>query len=86
MGSILIMQLMTLVWRIALDGQFSDLSLAKLAEQYSKEYAWLIKLCLNCFGYLTVFIPALLVFKYTKKTKYMDRKGELHCPWEKRFL
>lgn len=66
---------MTLVWRWALDGEFSDLSLAKLAEQYSKDYAWLIKLCLNCFGYLTVFLPALLIYKYTKATKYTDRNG-----------
>lgn len=66
---------MTFVWRIALNGELSDLSLAKLAEQYST-YAWLIKLCLNCYGYLTVFVPAVLIYKYTKKTKYFDRKGE----------
>lgn len=77
-GSVLTMHLMTFVWRIALDGEFSDLSMAKLADQYSAQYAWLIKLCMNCFGYLTVIIPALLILKYTKNTKYFDRKGK--CP------
>lgn len=75
-GSVLTMHLMTFVWRIALDGEFSDLSMAKLADQYSAQYAWLIKLCMNCFGYLTVIIPALLILKYTKNTKYFDRKGK----------
>lgn len=67
------MQLMCFVWRIALDGEYSEQSLAKLADQYSKDYAWLIKLCLNCFGYMTVFVPALLIFKYSKT---IDRKGK----------
>lgn len=49
--------------------------MAKLAEQYSAQYAWLIKLCLNCFGYLAVIVPSLLILKYTQTIKYIDRKG-----------
>lgn len=69
------MQVMASVWRIFLDGEYSELSLAKLAEQYSAQYAWLIKLCLNCFGYLAVIVPSLLILKYTQTIKYIDRKG-----------
>ena len=71
------MQFIAFGWRLALNGEFSDLSLAKLAEQYSPDHGWFLKLCLNCFGYLTVFIPAFLIFKYTKRTKYIDKNGML---------
>lgn len=78
-GSFLVMQLLALVLRLGLDGQYSELSLTKLADQYSKDYAWLIKLSLNCFGYMTVVVPAYLIYKYSKVTKYSDRRGELEC-------
>ena len=76
-GTIVLMQFIAFGWRLALNGEFSDLSLAKLAEQYSPDHGWFLKLCLNCFGYLTVFIPAFLIFKYTKRTKYIDKNGML---------
>lgn len=67
-GSVLIMQLVNFILRTALTGP--------LTEDYSKDYEWAIKLCLNCFGYLTVAVPGIIIYKYTKATKYIDRKGK----------
>lgn len=53
-----------------------NLTLSQLAEGVSKEYAWFLRLTINCIGYSALLIPGVLVFKYTKKTKYLERSGK----------
>lgn len=54
-----------------------NLSLSQLSEGVSKEYSWLLHLTINCIGYSLLIVPGLLIYKYTKKTKYLERSGEL---------
>lgn len=59
--------------RLSLGGESSDLTLTQILEQHSKEYGWLIKLGVNCFGYSCVFIPGFLIYKYTNRTNYLEK-------------
>jgi hypothetical protein len=54
----------------------SNLSLSQLAEGVSKEYTWALRLTINCIGYSALLIPGVLIYKYTKKTKYLERSGK----------
>jgi hypothetical protein len=54
----------------------SGLTLSQLAEAVSKEYSWLLRLTINCIGYSAVVVPGFLIFKYTRKTKYLERSGK----------
>lgn len=54
----------------------SGLTLSQLAEGVSKEYEWLLRLTINCIGYSAVLVPGVLIYKYTRKTKYLDRAGK----------
>lgn len=56
--------------------QQADLTLSQLIDKKSKEYSWLIRLSVNTFGYLCVFIPGLLIYKYTRKIKYLERSDK----------
>ncbi|CAD7092759.1 unnamed protein product [Hermetia illucens] len=63
-------------------GAQSDLTLTQIIDldQYSKEYAWIIKLAVNCFGYSCILVPGLLIYKYTNKTNYIEKRdsGPIH--------
>lgn len=56
--------------------QQEELTLSQLIDRRSKEYSWLIRLSINTFGYLCVLIPGLLIYKYTRKIKYLDRSDK----------
>lgn len=53
-----------------------DLSLTQLIEKHPLEYKWALKFIVNCFGYSCVFVPGILIYQYTKKTKYLERCGK----------
>ncbi|XP_053669521.1 adenosine 3'-phospho 5'-phosphosulfate transporter 1 [Anopheles marshallii] len=55
-----------------------ELSLSQLIDQKSKEYSWLLRLMVNLFGYLCIFVPGVLIYKYAKRTKYMERSDRSH--------
>lgn len=56
------------------------MTLSQLVEAQSKDYAWLLKLLVNCFGYSCVFVPGYLIYKYVQRTGYLERgnKSFLH--------
>lgn len=37
--------------------------------------SWIFRLALNVLGYATVFIPGILIYKYVKASKYLERAG-----------
>lgn len=53
-----------------------NLSLSQLIDRHAIEYAWIIKFLINCFGYSCVFIPGIVIYQYTRKTKYLERCGK----------
>lgn len=55
-----------------------ELSLSQLIDQKSKEYSWLLRLMVNLFGYLCIFVPGVLIYKYAKRTKYTERSERSH--------
>uniref|UniRef100_A0A182RB87 Adenosine 3'-phospho 5'-phosphosulfate transporter 1 n=1 Tax=Anopheles funestus TaxID=62324 RepID=A0A182RB87_ANOFN len=55
-----------------------ELSLSQLIDQKSKEYSWLLRLMVNLFGYICIFVPGVLIYKYAKRTKYMERSERSH--------
>jgi hypothetical protein len=63
-----------------------DLTLSQLAEGVSKEYTWALRLTINCIGYSALVIPGVLIFKYTKKTKYLERAGESSPSFSPRLI
>lgn len=62
--------------RLILGGEGSKLTLSQLIDQHAIEYGWMLKLLANCFGYLCVFVPGILIYHYTKNTKYLERNGK----------
>ncbi|XP_067639253.1 adenosine 3'-phospho 5'-phosphosulfate transporter 1 isoform X2 [Eurosta solidaginis] len=67
------------ILRLSLGGYYTHATLSQLVEsQSSKDYAWLLKLLANCFGYSCVFVPGYLIYKYVKRTKYLE-KSEKTC-------
>lgn len=56
------------------------MTLSQLVEAQSTDYAWLLKLLVNCFGYSCVFVPGYLIYKYVQRTGYLERgnKSFLH--------
>ncbi|KAJ9601154.1 hypothetical protein L9F63_000674, partial [Diploptera punctata] len=41
----------------------------------SFEGSWLFRLSLNILGYATIFVPGFLIYKYVKKSNYLERTG-----------
>lgn len=37
--------------------------------------SWLFSLALNLLGYGTIFLPGVIIYKYVKASKYLDRAG-----------
>lgn len=66
------------VYELISDGKDNDKNLAQLLAEQKGQFSFALKLLVNCFGYACVFIPLFLVYKYTKKIKYVDRGGKLH--------
>lgn len=65
--------ILTNILRTILGGENSDVTLTQLINQYAKEYGWVLRLTINCFRYSCIFLPRLLIYKYTKAVKDFDR-------------
>lgn len=53
----------------------SEISLSQIINNQPKEYSWILRLGLNCIGYLSIFAPIYIINKYVHKTNYFDRTG-----------
>lgn len=77
--SLLVIHFFSDLLRASLGGHYSqDVTLSQLVEAQSSEYAWLLKLLVNCFGYSCVFVPGYLIYKYVARTNYLER-GNKTC-------
>ncbi|XP_058452062.1 adenosine 3'-phospho 5'-phosphosulfate transporter 1 [Malaya genurostris] len=56
--------------------QPEELTLSQLIDRKSKEYSWLLRLSVNTLGYLCIFIPGVVIYKYTRKIKYLERSDK----------
>ncbi|XP_058823340.1 adenosine 3'-phospho 5'-phosphosulfate transporter 1 [Topomyia yanbarensis] len=56
--------------------QTEELTLSQLIDRTSKEYSWLLRLSVNTLGYLCIFVPGVVIYKYTRKIKYLDRSDK----------
>lgn len=74
-GSIGVIYIISRCWWIALGGEGTNFTLNQLIDQHNIEYGWLLKLIINSFGYSCIFVPGILIYQYTKKTKYLERTG-----------
>ncbi|XP_046419812.1 adenosine 3'-phospho 5'-phosphosulfate transporter 1 [Neodiprion virginianus] len=45
-------------------------------ESITKEYSWIVRLCMNSLGYATILLPGYLVYKYVCCSKYLQRSGK----------
>ncbi|TDG49560.1 hypothetical protein AWZ03_004051 [Drosophila navojoa] len=78
-ASLLVIHFFTDLLRASLAGSYAlDVTLSQLIESQSSEYAWLLKLLVNCFGYSCVFVPGYLIYKYVQRTNYLER-GNKTC-------
>ncbi|XP_030373684.1 adenosine 3'-phospho 5'-phosphosulfate transporter 1 [Scaptodrosophila lebanonensis] len=72
--SLLVINFFSDLLRASLGGSYAQHStLTQLVDAQSKEYAWLLKLLVNCFGYSCVFVPGYLIYKYVQRTNYLER-------------
>ncbi|XP_049532608.1 adenosine 3'-phospho 5'-phosphosulfate transporter 1 [Anopheles darlingi] len=55
-----------------------ELTLSQLIDKTSKQYSWLLRLTVNLFGYLCIFVPGVLIYKYSKRSKYLERSERSH--------
>ncbi|XP_022215921.2 adenosine 3'-phospho 5'-phosphosulfate transporter 1 isoform X2 [Drosophila obscura] len=72
--SLLVIHFFSDLLRASLGGFYTkDVTLSQLVEAQSSDYAWLLKLMVNCFGYSCVFVPGYLIYKYVARTGYLER-------------
>ncbi|KAH8369356.1 hypothetical protein KR009_008844 [Drosophila setifemur] len=77
--SLLVIHFFSDLIRASLGGNYTrDVTLSQLVEAQSSDYAWLLKLLVNCFGYSCVFVPGYLIYKYVARTGYLER-GNKTC-------
>uniref|UniRef100_A0A336LWR1 Adenosine 3'-phospho 5'-phosphosulfate transporter 1 n=1 Tax=Culicoides sonorensis TaxID=179676 RepID=A0A336LWR1_CULSO len=51
----------------------SDENFSRLLAKQKGDFAFVIRLLVNCLGYACIFAPLLLIYKYTKKIKFVER-------------
>lgn len=61
---------------VAVENSQLDVSLSQIIETHPLEYRWALKIIVNCLGYSCILIPGILIYQYTKKTKYLDKCGK----------
>lgn len=75
--TLLVIHLFSEILWSALGGYDSHKTLSQLIESQSKDYSWILKLLINCFGYSFVFVPGFLICKYVQRTNYLEKNGKL---------
>lgn len=58
------------------DDADSEENFSKLLAKQKGDFAFAIRLFVNCLGYGCIFTPLFLIYKYTTKIKYVERGGE----------
>ncbi|XP_017070884.2 adenosine 3'-phospho 5'-phosphosulfate transporter 1 [Drosophila eugracilis] len=72
--SLLVIHFFSDLLRASLGGYYNkDVTLSQLVESQSSDYAWLLKLIVNCFGYSCVFVPGYLIYKYVGRINYLEK-------------
>ncbi|XP_033166029.1 adenosine 3'-phospho 5'-phosphosulfate transporter 1 [Drosophila mauritiana] len=72
--SLLVIHFFSDLLRASLGGYYNqDVTLSQLVESQSSDYAWFLKLLVNCFGYSCVFVPGFLIYKYVGRINYLER-------------
>ncbi|XP_036329703.1 adenosine 3'-phospho 5'-phosphosulfate transporter 1 isoform X2 [Rhagoletis pomonella] len=75
--AVLLVHFFSDILRISFGGYYTHATLSQLVEsQSTKEYSWLLKLLANCFGYSCVFVPGYLIYKYVKRTNYLEKNDK----------
>ncbi|XP_017047204.1 adenosine 3'-phospho 5'-phosphosulfate transporter 1 [Drosophila ficusphila] len=75
--SLLVIHFFSDLLRASLGGYYNqDVTLSQLVEAQSSDYAWLLKLLVNCFGYSCVFVPGYLIYKYVGRINYLERGNQ----------
>lgn len=69
LGTVAVVYIITQILRSVVDlkGDTAVLS--------SFEGSWLFRLSLNILGYATIFVPGFLIYKYIKRSNYLERTG-----------
>lgn len=75
--TLLVIHFFSDILRSALGGYDTHKTLSQLIESQSKDYSWILKLLVNCFGYSCVFVPGFLIYKYVQRTNYLEMNGKL---------
>lgn len=73
--TLLVIHFFSDILRSTLGGYDTHKTLSQLIEAQSKEYSWILKLLVNCFGYSCVFVPGFLIYKYVQRTNYLEKSG-----------
>ncbi|XP_002017462.2 adenosine 3'-phospho 5'-phosphosulfate transporter 1 [Drosophila persimilis] len=72
--SLLVIHFFSDLLRASLGGFYTkDVTLSQILDAQNSDYAWLLKLLVNCFGYSCVFVPGYLIYKYVARTGYLER-------------
>lgn len=50
----------------------------EMLQDFDHDYIWFFRLCVNIFNYSTVFIPGYLVYRYIRRSKYLDTAGQFY--------
>lgn len=53
-----------------------EVNFSKLLANQKGDFAFAIRLFVNCLGYACIFTPLYLIYKYTKKINYVERRGK----------
>lgn len=76
--TLLVIHFFSDILRTALGGNYdTHRTLSQLVDAQAKEYSWILKLLVNCFGYSCVFVPGFLIYKYVQRTNYLEKSGML---------
>ncbi|XP_061389465.1 adenosine 3'-phospho 5'-phosphosulfate transporter 1 [Musca vetustissima] len=77
--TLLVIHFFSDILRTALGGDYeSHRTLSQLVDAQAKEYSWILKLLVNCFGYSCVFVPGLLIYKYVQRTNYLEKSDKTY--------
>ncbi|XP_065371008.1 adenosine 3'-phospho 5'-phosphosulfate transporter 1 [Calliphora vicina] len=74
--TLLVIHFFSDILRSTLGGYDTHKTLSQLIESQSKDYSWILKLLVNCFGYSCVFVPGFLIYKYVQRTNYLEKSDK----------
>lgn len=76
--TLLVIHFFSDILRSTLGGYETHKTLSQLIEAQSKDYSWILKLIVNCFGYSCVFVPGFLIYKYVQRTNYLEKSDKTY--------